>query len=102
MSNSERIATGANQTKGIVVVIRPATGLRLNSLLETWRYRGLIRTISYRQIRMRFADMWLGLFWILARPITMTLVFVVIRNLSEARMGGGIPYPAYVFSGLVL
>ena len=102
MNNSDRNPAAASRTSDIEVVIRPATGLRLGSLLEIWRYRGLIASMSNRQMRMRFSDMWLGLFWILARPITMTLVFVFIRNLSEARMGGGIPYPAFVFSGLVL
>jgi lipopolysaccharide transport system permease protein len=55
-----------------------------------------------RQIRVEFDQMYLGFFWAIARPLIMVLVFVLLRDLSQARLGVTIPYALYLFSGLIL
>ncbi|HEC14113.1 MAG TPA: ABC transporter permease [Acidiferrobacteraceae bacterium] len=82
--------------------IRPARGIGFGDFAEIFRNRRLLLGMARRRLDSRFNNLYLGFFWATARPLLMTLVFVFIKKLSEAKMGGGIPYPAYLFSGLVL
>lgn len=84
------------------VHIRPPHGLGLGNFSELVKYRQLVRSMAWRRVRSRFNNLYLGVFWASARPLLMTFVFVFIKNVSEAKMGGGVPYAAYVFSGLVM
>ena len=67
-----------------------------------WRYRHLLRALIERNVRNQFDAMHLGFIWACARPVLYVLVFTWIRHLSEARMGVEIPYPLYVYLGLVV
>lgn len=69
--------------------------------IELWRYRGVLWRKVGQRIRLQYDDMWLGFFWAVARPLIMMVVFWAFRGLSEARTGVTIPYPLYVYSGLV-
>jgi lipopolysaccharide transport system permease protein len=84
------------------IIIRPAVVLPLPRLGELAGYRGLIASMVRREVRLRYVDLWLGLFWAVARPLLMVSVFVFLRDFSGARLGIEIPYAPYLFSGLVL
>jgi lipopolysaccharide transport system permease protein len=43
-----------------------------------------------------------GFVWAFTRPVLYVLVFALFRNLSGANTGVDIPYPLYVFSGLIV
>jgi lipopolysaccharide transport system permease protein len=83
-------------------VIRPPKGLVDVDLREVWRFRSLLWRMAVRQVRVEFDQMYLGFLWAVARPVIITVVFALFRNLSGANTGVVIPYPLYVFSGLVL
>jgi lipopolysaccharide transport system permease protein len=83
------------------VVIRPPDRFRGVDLRELWRYRDTLLTKARQRVRLQYDDMLLGFFWAVARPLIMVLVFWGFRGLSQARVGVSIPYPLYVYSGLV-
>ncbi len=58
--------------------------------------------MSRRQVKSEFGDLHLGIIWVLARPLLMTIIFVFFRNLSSAKTGVSVPYMAYLYSGLIL
>jgi lipopolysaccharide transport system permease protein len=76
--------------------------LALPDLGEVWRYRGLIGSMVRRQVRARFNDLFLGFFWSVARPITMTLVFIFLKHVSAAQMGVAGAYAPFLFAGLIV
>lgn len=84
------------------VVIKPPTSSRLVDIQELIRFRGLLWAMSRRQVKAEFGDLHLGIFWVLARPLLMTGIFVFFRHVSNADMGVSIPYAAYLYSGLIL
>jgi len=84
------------------VIIRPPARTRLFDLVELYRFRGLLWSMSRRQAKAEFGDLHLGVFWVLARPLLMTVIFVLFRKLSNANTGVSIPYAAYLYSGLIL
>lgn len=85
-----------------LIKIRPASGSWSISLGELARYRPLIRSMAAQQVRLKYADLALGFFWAVARPLLMVAVFVLLRNMSQAMFGIEIPYAIYVYSGLIL
>lgn len=86
----------------LVTEIRPeGPGLRA-LVVELWRYRHLFTALVWRNVRVEFDATRLGSAWAIARPVFLTLVFVAFRGFSGANTHVDLPYPLYVFTGLVL
>lgn len=84
------------------VVIKPPAQSGFIDIQELIRFRGLLWSMSRRQVKAEFGDLHLGIFWVLARPLLMTVIFVFFRYVSNANTGVSIPYAAYLYSGLIL
>jgi len=84
-----------------VTLIEPPQGLDLARLRELPKHRALLAALVRRQIRLDFSRMHLGVAWAMARPLVMLGVFGLFRHLSEARIGVTIPYPLYLYAGLI-
>src|SRR5262245_51862426 len=84
------------------VVIRPPGAFAHINLFELYHYRGTLWRKAKQRVRIQYDEMFLGLFWAVARPLIMVLVFWGFRGLAKAQMGVSIPYPLYVYSGLVI
>lgn len=71
---------------------------------ELLRIRHLVVSLAWRDVRVRYAQSFLGLGWSLALPIVSMLVFVFVfgRAFGESvTVGLGMPYALYVYSGIV-
>jgi lipopolysaccharide transport system permease protein len=70
-------------------------------LTELWRYRELLYLLAWRDVKVRYKQAALGVVWAVLQPLLMmgifTLVFSRIANVSS----DGVPYPVFVFAGLV-
>jgi lipopolysaccharide transport system permease protein len=84
------------------VVIRPPRSLARIDLPELWRYRFLLRSLMTRRIKAEFDQQTFAYVWPVFRPVLMVVLFTVFRGLSNAHTGVTIPYPLYVYAGLVL
>ena len=83
-------------------VIRPPQTFTKINIKELWEYRSLYESMVRRHIKTEFHQQVLAYIWPVFRPLLMVLLFTAFRNLSEARTGVNIPYPIYVYSGLIL
>jgi len=84
------------------IIIRPPRAFTLISLHELLTYRTLLQSMVRRRLKAEFNQQYLAYVWPVFRPLLMVLIFTLFRNLSEARTGVSIPYPVYVYSGLIL
>lgn len=84
------------------IVIRPPKAFALISVGELWTYRGLLQSMVRRRLKTEFDRQYLAYVWPVFRPLLMVLLFSIFRNISEAKTGVAIPYPLYVYSGLIL
>jgi len=84
------------------IIIRPPSTFTLISLRELWTYRTLLHSMVRRRLKAEFNQQYLAYVWPVFRPLLMVLLFTLFRHLSEARTGVSIPYPIYVYSGLIL
>lgn len=84
------------------IVIRPPGAFSSLDWRELWRYRGTLARKIKQRVRIQYDDMLFGFLWAVARPLIMVFVFWAFRGLANAQMGVTIPYPLYLYSGLVV
>jgi lipopolysaccharide transport system permease protein len=72
-------------------------------LAEVWRARELIWMLALQRIAVRYKQAGLGKLWAPLQPIITTIVFsLVFGVLAQIPSEGTIPYPVFVFSGLLM
>jgi lipopolysaccharide transport system permease protein len=84
------------------IVIRPLSGSNRINLKEIYQFRHMLFSMVWRNIRVQFDDLSLGVFWACARPLLMVLVFTLLKRFSNANFQyPTIPYELYTYSGLI-
>lgn len=81
-------------------VIAPAQGSSIN-FSELWRYRGLLRFLVWRDLKVRYAQTVLGVAWAVLQPLLTTIVFSVIFGSFARVPSDGVPYPVFSLAALV-
>jgi len=77
----------------------------MTSLLAIWRFRGLARAITERELRTRYTGSTLGPLWLILQPLAMVLVYtLVFSQLMRARLPGidsSFAYSVYLLTGVI-
>ena len=73
--------------------------IRLN-VKELIRYRDLFLTLTYRDIKVRYAQTLLGLAWALLQPVATLLIFTLIFGKGIQVNTNGVPYPLFALCGM--
>jgi ABC-type polysaccharide/polyol phosphate export permease len=74
----------------------------LEGLRELWRYREVIYTLAWRDIRVRYRQAILGATWALLNPLVLMVLFsLVFGTVAQIRPPGGVPYPIFSYVALV-
>ncbi|NJK33734.1 MAG: ABC transporter permease [Oscillatoriales cyanobacterium SM2_2_1] len=68
---------------------------------DLWRYRELFYFLSWRDILVRYKQTVIGIGWALIRPLLTMIVFTIVFGSIAKLPSEGIPYPIWVFSGLL-
>jgi lipopolysaccharide transport system permease protein len=83
-------------------VIKPVSRFHLN-LNEIWAYRELFYFFTWRDIKVKYKQTALGFTWALLQPFVMMLIFTfVFGNTMQTKETYGIPYPLFVYTGLMI
>jgi lipopolysaccharide transport system permease protein len=92
----------AKKTEPIpVTYLRPNTGWLAVDFKELWRYRELIFFLTWRDIKVRYKQAVLGVFWALLQPILTVLIFTVIFGILLQTPSQGLPYPLFALTALL-
>ena len=75
---------------------------RFFSWSELWRYRELFYFFTWRDIKVKYKQTILGFLWAVLQPIIMMVIFTFFFGGILNDPSQKIPYPVYVFSGLLL
>ncbi len=78
----------------------------LFSWSELHEYRDFLRLLIWRQLEHRYRQTLLGVGWVVINPLlTMSIFGVIVPYLVApqrlAEQTGGVPYPLYVYAGLI-
>ena len=81
--------------------IKPKENLSLG-FTELWQYRELFYFFTWRDIKVKYKQTVLGFAWAILQPLLMMLVFSVFFGKALNVPSDNLPYPVFVFSGLLL
>jgi lipopolysaccharide transport system permease protein len=84
-----------------VTVIRPLSGWQLVNFRELWQFRELIFFLTWRDVKVRYKQTFLGAAWALLQPGLMMVVFTIFFSRMAGLPSGSLPYPVFVFAGLL-
>ena len=82
-------------------VIEPARGWQLINFGELWQFRELLFFLVWRDVKVRYKQTVLGAAWAVLQPALMMVVFTVFFGRMANVPTGGIPYPLFVYAGLL-
>jgi lipopolysaccharide transport system permease protein len=96
----DRLAEGFRPDEH-VTVIRPRPGWIAVNWGELYQARELFTTLIVRDLRIRYKQTVLGVAWAVLQPLTTMIVFAFTFGFVLGVKSEGVPYPLFVFAGLV-
>ena len=82
-------------------IIRPERSWLQIELVDLWHYRELLYFLAWRDIKVRYKQTVLGVAWVILQPVLTMLIFSLIFGRIAGLPSEGVPYPVFVFAGLV-
>ena len=83
-------------------VIRPTKGWAPARLGDILRSRELLYFLVWSELKVRYKQTVLGVGWAVIRPLAIMAVFTIFFGMVVRVPTGGIPYPIFAYSGLVV
>lgn len=83
-------------------IIRPRRkGFGVEDLQELWNYRELVYFFVWRDLKVRYKQTIIGIVWAIFQPVMTMIVFSVFFGTLAKMPSEGVPYPIFVYSGLL-
>jgi len=84
-----------------ITIIEPKTGWIPIDFKEIWKYRELFYFLTKRDIKVRYKQTVLGGLWAIIQPFFTMIVFSIFFGRLAKLPSDGIPYPIFVYAGLL-
>lgn len=82
-------------------IIKPRKGWVNLNFRELWQFRELLYFLAWRDIKVRYKQTALGVIWAVLQPLLTMVVFSVLFGRLAKMPSEGVPYPIFVFLGLL-
>ena len=82
--------------------IKPKKTFSLDDFKEIWRYRELLYFFTWRDFKVRYKQTAVGIAWAIFQPFMVMVVFSLFFGKFAKMPSDGIPYPIFVYVGLLL
>ena len=82
-------------------VIEARPGWQFVDLSALWRYRELLYFLIWRDVKVRYKQTVLGATWAVIQPLATMVVFSLFFSRLSPSHSTGVPYPLFVFAGLL-
>lgn len=79
-----------------------STGRKWFDWKELWRSRELFYFFTWRDIKIKYKQTALGFLWAVLQPLFMMIIFTFFFGRALNIPSQNLPYPVYVFSGLLV
>ena len=84
-----------------VLFIRPPRGRIPLELGELWAYRELLYFLTWRDVKVRYKQTFLGAAWAIIQPFFMMVVFTLFFGRLAGIPSDNIPYPVFTYCALL-
>lgn len=82
--------------------IKPKGKLSIG-LKELWDYRELFYFFTWRDLKVKYKQTFLGVFWAILQPLILTTLFTLgFGDAISEKSNSSIPYPVFAMSGFLL
>ena len=85
-----------------ITIIKPRTAFDFSDLKEIWEYRELLYFFTWRDLKVRYKQTFIGVSWAVFQPLITMIVFSVFFGKLANMPSDDIPYPIFVYVGLLL
>jgi lipopolysaccharide transport system permease protein len=85
-----------------ITIIKPHQTFTFDQLKEIWEYRELMYFFTWRDLKVRYKQTVIGVAWAVFQPLISMIVFSIFFGYLAKMPSDGIPYPIFVFVGLLL
>jgi len=75
---------------------------KLFDFRELWSYKELFYFFTWRDIKIKYKQTALGFLWAVLQPLLMMIIFTLFFGRALSVPSQNLPYPVFVFSGLLL
>jgi lipopolysaccharide transport system permease protein len=82
-------------------VIRPRKTFSFKDIKELWQYRELLYFFTWRDLKVRYKQTFIGVAWAIFQPFITMVVFSVFFGGLAKIPSDGVPYPIFVYVGLL-
>ncbi len=84
-----------------VTIIEPKKGWLLINFRELWQFRELLYFLAWRDVKVKYKQTALGVTWAILQPVLTMLIFSVLFGRLAGMPSDGVPYPIFVYIGLL-
>lgn len=84
-----------------IITIRKSSGFAALNLRELWAFRELLYFLAWRDVKVRYKQTLIGVAWVVMQPLLSTLIFTIFLGKLARVPSDGIPYPIFVYAGLL-
>src|SRR4030095_5436986 len=84
-----------------LTIIQARPGWQIVDFAEMWRFRELLGFLIWRDVKVRYKQTILGAAWAILQPFAQMVVLSIFFGRMVDMPTGGIPYPLFVFAGLL-
>jgi lipopolysaccharide transport system permease protein len=84
-----------------LIVIKPSGSWMRIGLRDLWAYRELLYFLIWRDVKVRYKQAVLGVLWVVLQPLLTTLILTIFLGLLARVPSDGLPYPVFVYAGLL-
>ena len=91
----------ADNSTPSLTVIEPKKGWVSLDLTEIWKFRELLYFLTKRDIKVRYKQTVLGGLWAIIQPFFTMVVFTLFFGRLAKMPSDGVPYPIFVYAGLL-
>ena len=83
------------------ITITAESGGAPSKLAELWRYRELFYFLTWRDVKVRYAQSVLGIGWAVIQPLFPMVIFTIVFGKVAKIDSDGLPYALFSYVGLV-
>ncbi len=85
-----------------ITIIKPKKAFSFQDLKEIWQYKELLYFFVWRDLKVRYKQTAVGILWAVFQPFVTMVVFSIFFGELAKMPSEGVPYPIFVYTGLLL
>jgi lipopolysaccharide transport system permease protein len=101
LASEARVPVATDPSAVDETVLQPSRGWRSIGFRELRGYRELLYFLTWRDIKVRYKQTVLGAIWAILQPVISMIIFSIIFGKFAKIPSNGVPYPIFVYAGLL-